>query len=136
MEISLVKKVDVEDEKMTVPEKKERDVIPILPSELPELFEKYPELRHGTKPSVFDNPCPDSGSVNVEDSDEVQEWVFNHLPLSAAQKKEFLAVLLQDKLKTERKQKKEALIKKMKKKKQKEEEHGKDVVRKSVKDKS
>jgi hypothetical protein len=136
MEISTIKEVEADDEKMIVSEKKEKDVIPILPSELPEIFEKNPELKIGPQPSVFDARCPDSGSVDIQDSNEVQEWVFNHLPLSHAQKKEFLAVLLQDKIKTERKQKQTELIKKMKKQKQKKQEKEEDGTRKSVKQKS
>jgi len=136
MENSLLKVDEEKDEKMTTPEKKEKDVIPILPSELPEMFEKYPELKFGPQPSRFDAACPDSGSVDVTDSDEVQEWVFNHLPLSTTQKKEFLAVLIQDKLKRERKQKQDARIKKLKAKKQKKTESGEDVGRKSVKETS
>lgn len=136
MEKISLKVDDEKDEKMTTPEKKEKDVIPILPSEIPEMFEKYPELKFGPQRSRFDAACPDSGSVDVTDSDEVQEWVFNHLPLSAAQKKEFLAVLIQDKVKRERKQKQDARIKKLKTKKQKKSESGEDTHRKSAKEMS
>jgi len=95
-------------------EKKKTDLIPIEQSELEELFKKHPELKIGPQPSCFDAPCPDSGSVNVEDSSEVQEWVFNHLPLSSEQKKEFLKVLMLDKLKTERREKTREILRKYK----------------------
>jgi len=117
-------------------EKKKRDVIPIEPTELEDLFKKHPELKLGPQPSCFDAPCPDSGSVNVEDHSEVQEWVFNHLPLSSEQKKDFLKILLLDKLKAERKEKTEALMKKYKTPKRPKKEVSDERPRTSVKETS
>lgn len=98
-----------------------KSVVPIKPEELKTVFEEHPALFHGPGRSKFDDPCPDSGALDISDSHAVNEWVFNHLPLSQNQKKEFLAFLELQKTKQDKKEKavrvKELMAKDRKKKK-------------------
>lgn len=98
------KKVEEKDQEM--------EILPITE----ETIKTHPELLIGPERSIFDRPCPDSGSLDLSKCDEVQEWVFNHLPLSHEQKKEFLQVLIRDNKIQEKKKKQKKNLEKMKKK--------------------
>lgn len=82
-----------------------------------ETLKEHPELLIGPQSSIFDRPCPDAGNLDLSQSAEVQEWVFNHLPLSHQQKKEFLQILIKDSKVKEKKEKTKKILQSMKKKK-------------------
>lgn len=66
------------------------------------LIKDHPELMLPWRGSKFDQPCPDNKDGDISQNTEINEWVFNHLPLSWDQKKDFLAMLIADQRKIER----------------------------------
>lgn len=89
-EVTGVMKDDTVDVKDKGIEEKE----PLFGEKLLPLVKEHPELLCSGYPSIFDKPCPDNKSGDISKNVDVNEWVFNHLPLSTDQKKEFLAYLM------------------------------------------
>lgn len=92
----------MEDVKETI-EKKERE--PTYGDVVLPLIKEHPELLLGHSDPYFDRPCPDNKGGDISKDHAVNEWVFNHLPLSTEQKKDLLAQLIADQRILEKKMK-------------------------------